>query len=84
MIEIRNITKISVSCPAQWVGEAGEHGGIYIRYRWGALEVYHSSETRDASAGTLIFDRQIGSKFDGEMDTQAMKELTTSVCRFIE
>lgn len=84
MIKIRNLTKTSDSYPAQWEGEAGERGGVYVRYRWGVLEVYHSSDVQDASAGTLIFERQVGGKLDGEMDTQTMKELTQSVCEFLE
>jgi len=66
MIEARNLTRLSESRPTQWVGEAGEQGGIYIRYRWGALKVYHSPDARDASNATLILDRRIGGRYDGE------------------
>jgi hypothetical protein len=84
MIEVRNLTKTSDSRPTQWVGEAGEEGGVYIRNRWGALEVYHSPEARDAAGGNLIFDRQVGGRYDGEMETETMKEHTRSVCCFPE
>jgi hypothetical protein len=84
MIEVRNLAKTSDSCPAQWVGEVGEQGGVYIRYRRGTLGVYHSPENRDASLGALVFERQLGSKYEGELDTEIMKELTSFVCRFPE
>ncbi len=83
MIEVKHLTMTSDACPTQWEGLVGEEGSIYIRYRWGELEVHVSETSRDPIRdGARVFDQPIGGKYDGRMSTDEMKALLAGVCRF--
>ena len=83
MIEVTHLTMTSDACPTQWEGLVGDAGSIYIRYRWGLLEVYVSRTSRDPIRdGVCVFDQRIGEKYDGEMSTDQMKEFLAGVCLF--
>ena len=83
MIEVSHLTMTSDACPTQWQGLVGDEGSIYIRYRWGELEVYVSETSHDSIRdGVRIFDQPIGGKYDGQRSTDQMKQLLAGVCLF--
>lgn len=83
MIEVSNLAMTSDACPTQWQGQVGDEGSIYIRYRWGELEVYVSETSHDPiREGMRVFDQRMGGEYDGQMSTDQMKALLAGVCRF--
>ncbi len=52
MIEVTELRMISDDRPSQWEGKVGASGSVYIRYRWGQLEVYYSEVKRLAVSTT--------------------------------
>ncbi len=82
-MEVRDLKMTSDDRPSQWQGRVGENGSVYIRYRWGHLEVYLSEASRDPlSAGACIYDEQVGGEYDGQMSTAQMVAALAGVCRF--
>jgi hypothetical protein len=63
-MNIRNLTQTCGFCPSQWEAKDEEGNDIYIRYRWGTLEVDKN--------GKMVFKEQIGGKLDGFMETEEM------------
>jgi len=83
MIEVKQLQMISEDRPTQWQGVVGGEGSVYIRYRGGELQVYFSETSRDASKhGSLIFNRKVGGRYDGQMNTGDMKTPLSEVCSF--
>jgi hypothetical protein len=84
-IEVYDLRRTCLAAPSPWEGRIGEHGSIYIRYRWGKLRARVSMTTPEAvSQGESIFDDDSGSRtgdrLDGFMETEEMQRRL--VCRF--
>jgi len=65
-----NITKLEntrMARPAQWEGEGKNGEQVYIRYRWGYLEL-------DVN-GVFVYGVRYGRNYDGHMNIETMKEL---------
>lgn len=61
------ISDLGTVCPTQWVGKSNTGDDIYIRYRWGWLEVSVNQE--------VVHSQQHGDPYDGVMDYQKLKKL---------
>jgi hypothetical protein len=83
MFEVLELRTLSSDCPTQWEGVCG-NGTIYVRYRHGELEVYVSETADAATTGKIVFQKRFGSKHDGRMSTETMKECLSGICRFID
>lgn len=69
--------------PAQWEGNIGARGSIYIRYRHGVLRVDLSKTRQKAwQTGVTVFRKEIGDKRDGYMGTKEMKRELVGLCHF--
>jgi hypothetical protein len=85
MIEVRELRQITTDCPSQWRGRAGEHGSIYIRYRWGVLTARVSQTSTDPfENGTVVFDEEIGERMSGYLTTEEMQTALGLVCHFLQ
>jgi hypothetical protein len=62
------------SCPAQWEGRTDDGSRIYIRYRWGCLQLEVDGER--------VYRRQIGGAFDGALDEDEMKARLSAQLQF--
>jgi hypothetical protein len=82
MTELRALQQISQTCPAQWTAEVGNQGGAYIRYRHGCLEAHVSTVSREGLDGTVVYEEQIGTRYDGEMSTDDMRHYLADVFTF--
>ena len=87
-LKMRYIAKTCNAVPAQWEGFTKGGYAVYIRYRFGIFEVLKSHKRTknndDAVLGKTIMIENIGNRFDCDMDTKQMKELTKSILDFSE
>jgi len=76
------IIKLTRTCggyPSQWEGKLENGKMIYIRYRWGCLDVRVSKQPTkdilDAIKGESIYKQYIGEKYDGVMENYELISL---------
>lgn len=71
-MKVKELTKTCGGYPSQWEGKLKDGRMIYIRYRWGCLEVSISenptNDVSDAVEGKSIFQKYIGGNYDGVME----------------
>jgi len=81
--KIKKLERTCFACPSQWEGELEDGRMIYIRYRWGCLEVSISKNTikdvSDAVEGRPIYQKYIGGDYDGVMDNEEMLSILKDV-----
>jgi hypothetical protein len=85
--EVYDLRRTCIACPSQWEGRIGDHGSIYIRYRWGVLTVRISMTDGNAVAVDSCFyeddlGRRTGDRLGGYMDTDEMWQALEGVCHF--
>ena len=81
MIEVKELKRTCIACPAQWEGILSDGRIAYIRYRWGYLSVRVSkigtTDIMDAVSGKEIFGEQLDkNSMDGYMDYETLKRVT--------
>jgi len=70
---VSELRRTCSACPSQWEGKVGR-GSIYIRYRWGWLQVWISNDEPEAwRTGRLVFKQQIDAPWDGFLGNEEMK-----------
>ena len=89
MLKINHIKKTCDACPTQWEGTLEDGRMIYVRYRWGCLEISLSAKPTtdifEAVSGGYIFDERVGkSSWDGEMTYEQLKAHTGHILEFPE
>ena len=70
MLKLVQLNKWDGENPTQWSGETVEGRKVYIRYRWGTLNV----DLEDPLEELLSLD--YGGEYSGDMETERMLELT--------
>jgi hypothetical protein len=74
IIEVYDLRHTCIASPSQWEGRVGDHGSVYIRYRWGTLNVRLSLDEGHASTtGACVYCEQVGEKLAGYMETEEMQ-----------
>jgi len=75
---MKKIVQTCTISPSQWEGETDDGQFVYIRYRFGDLTIEIADNKEAWSDGKLrvILDEHIGGRYDGEMDTSRMLELS--------
>lgn len=79
MIKIVKLQKTCPYCPSQWDAWTDEGYPIYIKYRWGHLQVrkgLFGKSVANAIFGYSIVDKQVGEPMDGYMEFKELKEAT--------
>ena len=89
LIIVEKIEKTCDACPSQWEGRTSDDKPIYVRYRYGALEICLGKKiggnTEDAILfGDTIFDKQLGHDMDGVINYSQLKKATTGVIAWPE
>jgi hypothetical protein len=72
---VTKIRQTSELCPSQWEGRLEDGRHIYIRYKWGLLEV-GIGETFNAAVADRsgqIPGRQLGDRLDGYLTYEALR-----------
>ena len=73
-MKVSRIAQTCPACPSQWEGK-GENGeDIYIRYRWGVLELDIDGET--------VYFIQHGGEYSGVLGTDEMEKLLSDYLDF--
>ena len=74
--KIKKITKTCGGYPSQWEGKLENGKMIYIRYRWGLLDVRISKKPTDdileAVKGKSIYKKYIGGPYDGVIEDEQL------------
>jgi hypothetical protein len=71
VIVVTSLTQTCPSHPAQWEGTTADGRVVYVRYRWGYLQVRVD--------GGEVFGAQLGGQWDGEMTYDELKQHTQGV-----
>lgn len=67
MIEIKEITQTCNACPSQWEGITMDGEEIYVRYRWGVLQIDLDGET--------VFQQGLGDSLDGYIEWEDVEDI---------
>ena len=71
--------------PAQWEGRTSDGRFVYVRYRWGFLEIGIGVSLDDAISNSgEFFERQLGEAYDGSMGLEQLRQATLGVMRWPE
>jgi hypothetical protein len=79
MIKIKEIQQITSMLPAQWEGKLEDRRQFYARYRWGQLTFFVSPIGVDPLDGELVYKKQLGDEWHGEITTQEMLDAIGAV-----
>lgn len=80
-LRVTSLTQACGACPAQWEGRTEDGRWIYVRYRWGALQIgvgdtIEQAIDRDDDAS---YYRELGDGFDGFLTLAELREATNGV-----
>lgn len=78
---IKEYTQTCYACPSQWECVTDDGRDIYIRYRWGNLNIYINAFTDKEE---LIFHDSIGGGLDGLLSTEKLMKITSEVLDWSE
>lgn len=70
-MKLISLEKTCWACPAQWEGQLEDGRYVYIRYRWGHLQVGYGN-TIDEAIDNRDYGQKIGDGFDGYLETPEM------------
>ena len=85
MLKVVEIKNTCEACPAQWEGIDAAGRPVYVRYRWGYLEISIGEKGEgigSAVNGQEIFGTQIGHTLHGEMSYDELKKVTAGIIEF--
>lgn len=71
------------ACPSQWEGRTATGDHVYIRYRWGTLQV-GLADDREAAVRERIDVGFFGDALDGYLDEDEMRTALAFMLRFAE
>ncbi len=70
-VVVTTLTQTCPSCPAQWEGRTTDGAYVYVRYRWGHLQVGFGATMDDAVKAETIY-RRLGDDYDGSLTYPAL------------
>lgn len=71
---VTHLAQTCAGCPSQWEGSLDNGHAIYIRYRWGLLQIGAGHTLDDAVLSTIsprdgeCVEMRIGGEYDGYLD----------------
>lgn len=74
-LTLTELEKTCQACPSQWEGRLDDGRHVYVRYRWGTLQV-GVGDTPDAAIGNRKAVWDSGDEYHGVMDTDTMLSIT--------
>ena len=83
-IVVRHVRKTSQHHPAQWHGMTADDRHVYVRYRWGHLQVGIGDTFDDAVSDESILSVQRGGPYDGELPYADLVEATQGTMQWPE
>jgi hypothetical protein len=70
------LTQTCYACPSQWEGKLEDGRFVYVRYRWGCLQVGIEDSLTEAIRHTEYLDYEGPDGLHGLMSTEKMLEIT--------
>lgn len=74
-IVVDDIEMTCEACPSQWEGRTRDGRFVYVRYRWGGLQVGFGATLDDAIADETIY-REIGDDMHGVLSYDELRAAT--------
>jgi hypothetical protein len=77
-MKIKDLVQTCSACPSQWEFRTFENRPVYVRFRWGYLEVRIGEPDKDimnAVGGKEIIGKQLGDDFDGVISWNRVESL---------
>lgn len=83
-MKIKRIVCTCHASPSLWEAYTEEDEAVYIRYRWGLLEIRVSKPGETIADaiynGKVVFSKQIGDKLDGMIEKEDVLEILEDDC----
>jgi hypothetical protein len=84
-IIVTTLVRTSLRSPSQWEGQTSDGRTIYVRYRWGCLEIGLGTSLDDAVANSpKLFEQQLGERYDGSMEIDQLRRATIGIIEWPE
>lgn len=84
--KVKELVKTCEGFPSQWEIKLKDGKMIYIRYRWGTLDVriseHSTNDIDDAVGGKSIYRKYTGGDYDGVMEDSQMISLLKDIIEF--
>lgn len=83
-MKVVEIKRTCEACPSQWEGKLSDGRMIYVRFRWGSLNISVSpkptDDIMDAVGGEHVFGTDLlGHPLDGYMEYSKLKEIASHI-----
>jgi hypothetical protein len=84
-IVVTTLVRTGLRSPSQWEGQTSDGRVLYIRYRWGCLEIGIGTSLDDAVANCgQLFERQFGGPYDGSIEIDQLRQATLGIIAWPE
>lgn len=84
-IIVTTLVRTGLRSPSQWEGQTSDGRTIYVRYRWGCLEIGLGTSLDDAVANSpSFFEKQLGKRYDGSMEIEQLRQATIGIIEWPE
>lgn len=81
MVDVKELEKTCEACPAQWEGITRDGRHVYVRYRYGWLQVGFGESLDDAIDDETI-GIKVGDDMDGVLPYEQLKQVTADLVRW--
>jgi len=79
-IVVTTLIRTGERSPSQWEAKTADGRYLYVRYRWGCLEIGIGVSMDEAIAnGGNFFEKQLGDKLDGSMGLEDLRKATSGL-----
>lgn len=77
LLRVNTLTQTCRMCPSQWDGTTEDGRRVYVRYRWGCLDVYAGNAPGDDPLdGDPLIDMELGDGLDGVLTFAELVDAT--------
>jgi len=84
-IIVTTLVRTSLQSPSQWEGETSDGRFVYVRYRWGCLEIGIGQSLEDALSNSgKFFEQHLGERYDGSMEIEQLRQATLEIIEWPE
>ena len=79
-IVVTTLVRTCLRSPSQWEGQTSDGRFVYVRYRWGSLEIGIGQSLEDAISNSgEFFNQQMGERYDGSMEIEQLRHATLEI-----
>ena len=66
-MKVKDVIQTCEACPSQWDAKTEDDRNVYIRYRWGWLQIHISNKPYGDVFGLdcQVYQQQLGGEYDG-------------------